>query len=179
MNEHLEVAKWLYSLGCINIHLGNEYIFRYACKNGHLEVAKWLYSIGNIYIQADNDDAFRYACIKGHTDVARWLVSIFDEYYILVHNEKIIEWKILNPIDIYIKNKEFTRIIPIINIKREQHNPLNIECPICFDQIPKLTIKTECGHIFCIYCIHMIKNTNGSCPMCRKSLEYFSYDLHL
>ena len=179
IHGRLEMAKLLYSLGGLDIHLGNDMVFRYTCRNGHLEVAKWLYSLGNIDIQAYDEYAFRHACRNGHTDIARWLVSIFDEYFVVIQNNKIIEWKILNPIDVYIKNKEFTKIIPIINIKKEQHNPLNIECPVCYDKTPKLTIKIECGHIFCIACINTVKKYLSNCPMCRKNITYFSYDLHI
>ena len=40
-NGHLETAKWLFSLGNINIHAQDEFAFMWSCKNGHLETAKW------------------------------------------------------------------------------------------------------------------------------------------
>ena len=178
-NGHFYDAEWLYSLGNIDIHAKNEYAFRKSCQNGHLDVAKWLYFLGNIYIHANNDEAFRSSCKNKHIEVAIWLASICDEYFVVVDNNRIMEWKILDIIELYIKNKEFIKIIPIINIKKEQHNPLNIKCPVCYDKTLKLTIKIKCEHIFCIACINTIKNQNGSCPLCRKRLEYFSYDLHI
>ena len=49
---NIEIAKWLYSLGNVNIHANNDYAFRYSCDNGHIEIAKWLYSLGGINIHA-------------------------------------------------------------------------------------------------------------------------------
>ena len=54
VNGHLQVAQWLYSLDTdnpINIHIENEYAFRWACDNGHLQVAQWLYSLDTDNIQ--------------------------------------------------------------------------------------------------------------------------------
>jgi diacylglycerol kinase len=61
---HLEIAKWLYSLGGVDIHAENEDAFRNACLNGYLEIAKWLYSFGGVDIHAKNEYAFRITCKK-------------------------------------------------------------------------------------------------------------------
>ena len=178
-NGHLDVAQWLYSLGNINIHIDDEYAFRWSCFYGHLDVAKWLYSLGNINIHKNDEHAFCYACRLGNVEIAKWLASINNMYFIVIEDNEIIEWKILNTIDIYVENKEFTKIITFLNIKKEQHNLTNIECPICYDKTPDLTVKTICGHIFCIKCILIVKNLNSTCPVCRTDMEYFSYDLHI
>ena len=180
-NGHLDVAKWLYSLGNIGINMDVKYAFRASCQNGHLDVAKWIYSFGNVDINADYDITFKISCERGHIDVVKWLASIYNMYSITIQNNKIIEWKILNhiDIDIYLENKEFTKIITFLNIKKEKHNLTDIGCPICFEQLPSLTIKTECKHIFCINCIHTIKKSKNTCPICRKYVKYFSYDLHI
>ena len=179
IHGNLSRAKYLYSLGDIDIHSDNDYVFVHACKYGHLEIVKWLYSLGNVYIHTKNDLAFRLSCRFGHISVAEWLASICDEYLVVIQNNKIIEWKILDIIDLYIKNKEFTKIIPIINIKKEQHHLEECGCSICYDNKLVLTIKIVCGHIFCIICLKTVKDKNGSCPMCRERIEYFSYDLHI
>jgi hypothetical protein len=75
-NEKLEVAKWLVSLGEVDIHAYNDSAFRWACQYGHLEVAKWLVSLGGVDIHAYNEQAFRYACEYGYLGVAKWLVSL-------------------------------------------------------------------------------------------------------
>ena len=88
-NDHITVAKWLYSLGEVNIHADNEYAFRWSCKMDRLTVAKWLYSLGEgmdrtdpssparkgqgyVDIHADNEYAFRFSI--GNT--LKWLKKL-------------------------------------------------------------------------------------------------------
>jgi hypothetical protein len=75
MSGNLEMAKWLYSLGRVNI-TKNDYVFRFSCKHGDLEIAKWLYSLGGVDIHAGDDYAFRRACENGHLGTAEWLYSL-------------------------------------------------------------------------------------------------------
>ena len=44
-------------------------------------------------------------------------------------------------------------------------------CPICINNIEN-EFKTECGHIFCVDCIHCYSNicANLKCPMCREPI---------
>jgi hypothetical protein len=107
-NGHETIAKWLYSLGGVDIHAENDYAFRFACENdyetiakwlysidgvaihicnfafrwacrhGHETIAKWLYSLGGVNIHADKEYAFRYACFYGHETIAKWLYSLGD-----------------------------------------------------------------------------------------------------
>lgn len=75
-NGHLEVAKWLHSVGA-DVHACNDYSFIWSCAYGHLEVAQWLYSLGapvNRYSSCAC--AFIWSCEDGHIDVAQWLHSI-------------------------------------------------------------------------------------------------------
>ena len=113
-NGYLDVAKWLYSLGNVYIDVFNDYAFRHACKNGHLKVARWLFSLGTINIHAKKDSAFKLSCENEHLDVVKWLASICKMYSINIQNNKIIKWKILNPIDIYLENKEFSKIVTLL-----------------------------------------------------------------
>jgi hypothetical protein len=71
----LEVAKWLVSLGGVNIYSIRNNAFRWACQFNHLEVAKWLVSLG-VDIHTDNDIAFRIACDKGYFEMIKWFESL-------------------------------------------------------------------------------------------------------
>lgn len=54
----------------------------------------------------------------------------------------------------------------------------NLECYICFDDIPPLKfVITNCNHFFCeICCSKILKNMNGNlCPICRNRFEYYLY----
>ena len=75
-NGDINVAKWLYYQGKVDIHAQYEYAFRLCCQNGHLTVAKWLYSLGGVNIHTMNDDAFTRTCINGHLPLAQWLYSL-------------------------------------------------------------------------------------------------------
>lgn len=48
---HLDIAKWLYSLGDVNTYAENEYAFMKSYLNKHSEVVKWLYSLGDIDVK--------------------------------------------------------------------------------------------------------------------------------
>ena len=104
VDGNLKRAKMFYSLCSVSINDA----FCKSCENGHLDVAKWLYSLGNINIHMADEYAFRASCQNGHLDVAKWLASIYKMYSITIQNNKIIEWKILSPIDIYLKNCYFS-----------------------------------------------------------------------
>jgi hypothetical protein len=84
---HIEVAKWLYSLGGISISSINR-AFCYSCEDGKLEVAKWLFDLDKqINIHADNDYAFKMACMNGHINVSKWLYSLNNKIDIHIDND--------------------------------------------------------------------------------------------
>lgn len=84
------VAKYLFKkyMNKINIHIGNEYAFRYSCYGGHLEIAKWLYSLDHtINIHSNNEYAFRWSCLCGYFKIAKWLYSLDGKINIHAMNE--------------------------------------------------------------------------------------------
>jgi len=86
-NNHLDIAKWLYSLDYYNYKELNK-IFINACYKGYIDIAKWLYSLnGKINIHSNNDHAFMSACYAGYLDVAKWLYSLNGKINIHSHND--------------------------------------------------------------------------------------------
>lgn len=75
-NGHLDVAKWLYSLGKVDINFESDDVFGLSCSKGYLKVAKWLYSLGCVDIHANSDYAFKGSCLNRHLAIAKWLYSL-------------------------------------------------------------------------------------------------------
>jgi len=98
---YLNIAKWLYSLGGVDLHADDDHVFKccsrvqwlyslekniqaqngkiifqISCENGHLNVAQWLHSLGNINHKEIDKYIFRKSCINGHLDVAKWINSL-------------------------------------------------------------------------------------------------------
>lgn len=76
-NGHLEVVKWIYSLGNITNIKSAMYE---ACAGGHIEIAKWLHSIGILYQFCETDYVFggiyNRRIINGarnHIEILEWL----------------------------------------------------------------------------------------------------------
>ena len=44
------------------------------------------------------------------------------------------------------------------------------KCAICIDVVNKQYSKTNCGHVFCLTCLHEHLKTNHTCPLCRKEI---------
>lgn len=54
---------------------------------------------------------------------------------------------------------------------------MEIECPICFNEIHKDQIcTTNCKHDFCYNCLDKCIKNNINCPMCRENIETFEYN---
>jgi pentatricopeptide repeat protein len=100
-NGHIEIMKWLYSLGSgvnkkVSIDIHDEYdsAFRLSCRHGHIGIAKWIYSLGDVNIHARHDDAIRCCCTNEQIEVVIFLLSI-DDKYDYVHDEDNVVAKLL------------------------------------------------------------------------------------
>ena len=54
------------------------------------------------------------------------------------------------------------------NVKQKQEEQIQEECPICYQDPMKTSLKTKCGHTFCNLCITRLLKDKPNCPMCRK-----------
>jgi hypothetical protein len=75
---HLDTARWIYSLGDVDIHTRRDHAFRWSCCNGHLDTARWIYSLGDVDIHILYDSAFRLSCCNGQLEIAQWIYSLGD-----------------------------------------------------------------------------------------------------
>lgn len=83
INNHLDVAQWLFSQCNINIHHNNEYFFRLSCACGCLEIVQWIFSQGNVDINNHTPPLLKYTyghyteiTIKSdNTDILQFLLE--------------------------------------------------------------------------------------------------------
>ncbi len=76
-NGYYSIAKWLYSLGNININAQHDHAFRYACRNNHIEIARWLLEISpNIDVHSLDNELVDYAYSEWKQDI----IDIITEY---------------------------------------------------------------------------------------------------
>ena len=185
-NGYLDVAIWLYSLGNIDINTTNK-AFRWGCKKGNLDIVQWLYSFGNIDIHYSNDYAFRISCKEGmkqngycdifHLDIAKWLATLDDNYQLVIEDDELVSFKILNPLlDALFKNRQFDKIAEKINITKIDIDIDTVDCSICYEK-KDIIVRTICKHDFCMECVYIWKyvNNHNKCPYCRQSFKFLFY----
>merc|ERR1712137_764357 len=50
-------------------------------------------------------------------------------------------------------------------------------CPICLDVMENFCLLDPCYHSFCFVCIYQWYQFNPSCPLCKRSVDSFLYDI--
>uniref|UniRef100_A0A1X7T114 RING-type domain-containing protein n=1 Tax=Amphimedon queenslandica TaxID=400682 RepID=A0A1X7T114_AMPQE len=61
-----------------------------------------------------------------------------------------------------------------VSFLKELPEHVEIECPICLNILTDPHQVTCCGHNYCGSCIERVKDSDGSCPMCKEE-EYQSF----
>jgi hypothetical protein len=176
-NGHIKIVQWLHSLGGVNIHAGDDIALRYSCYNGQIKVAQWIHSLGGVNIHAGDDIAFRYSCSNGHTKIAQWLQTLCEDYHLIVNGNKIVEYKIKNPIEDLIESEEYDKIIDKLGLKIGED--IDDICCICMDDTIIEPIEGKCGHSYCMECIldYRYVNKKEKCPYCMEPLELVKIDI--
>ena len=72
-----------------DIHVDNDFAFRFASEFGHLETVKFLVEQG-ANIHANNDSALRTASLNGHLEIVKYLVEQGADIH--VDNDEAIIW---------------------------------------------------------------------------------------
>ena len=164
------MAKWLHSLGDVNIHILDESPFCIACLNGHLDVAKWLHSLGDVDIRANNDGAFRQSCwnwsYSDWTNVIDWLCILCEDYTYICKGNKYIPM-IRDTVEYYAHNNMWDEVINKLQCIKDSNFIIREECIFCYE---KANIVTNCNHSYCIRCL--VKWYNKPCAYCTQAIQY-------
>jgi hypothetical protein len=153
-----------------DIHVSNEWAFRWSCYFRHLEIAKWLYGLG-ANIHSDNEYAFRTSCERGNLEIVNWLCSIDPNYSYIINEDGKMIYKIKDPL---YESLEYDQLLEKLNILGIE--PFDGACIICYDVHPYMLL-TQCNHILCIECMYNYKYMyyNKDCPYCRQLLVFVGY----
>ena len=124
-DNYIDIARWIFETGDIDIHANNEEAFRNACVNNNIEIAKWLIEIseerktlsplGIDPLSAKRIDPYGSLSPKG-IDIHAENNYIFNKISRKKDFEKIMEWLFilyteeeLNKIDCYLSRRELDR----------------------------------------------------------------------
>ncbi len=172
-NGDIKMAKWLYSLGEVDIHAKYDKAFRHSCINNHLEISQWLYylSFGSVNIHEFNDYAFRWSCINNHIEVAKWLQTLCKNYKLDICNDEITKYWISNDLEALVKEKKYDEIVIKMKYKTYKNEGT---CMICYEENSK-KIAIKCKHDFCLSCLLEWKyiEHHNECPYCRQNICFY------
>jgi len=174
---HLELAKWLKSLKEFNTSVDNHELFVYSCMNNRLKMAQWLWSIGNIDIHKDNDFVFKQVCIHNKIEIARWLTTISNIYNIIVIDNSISKWKIIDYSVIANKKiiaNDIDGAINTLNLIKCDDTSSEL-CIICLSEECPNMVKLNCNHYYCLKSIvnwFSTYNTKMECPYCSTYVKW-------
>lgn len=76
MEDNLEAAQWLVSLGAVDVVPCARRGFPVAVRKGSVHLTRWLLELGGLDVHLDQDWAFRVACHHLHVALAQWVYSL-------------------------------------------------------------------------------------------------------
>lgn len=158
------------------MNINYENLIVYHCKNDHNYSLDFIKMITN---KVNNDDILIIATMYNNTKVVEYALtlklstSIKDKIFIKSCNTNKMEIvKLYNEHNKFkyrytINNNQINGDINIIAKIKDM--AFNNECCICLEEA---NCKTSCNHELCVQCFKKSYNTNGSCPMCRKDIDF-------
>lgn len=161
--------------------------FGHNIRNCHCHEAHELYNYIN-YFLLDLSSIDQRTELNKHTTRELKMISVILGMYIGDRKQIMIEKIIDNIAALIISLKSSSHNVIEININTRalEENMKNeiIDCPICFDSKSiESTFITNCGHSFCIDCIHQYLktdvhiNSQCKCPMCRTTLTFLNLQI--
>jgi hypothetical protein len=164
-----------------HILISNNEIFLYSCSYGNIEIAKWLWQIhidlnSPIDIHANKDKIFYWTCHYEQVEVAKWLCELCDEYHVVIEDNKIIDYKIINIYDKilkYAQNDDLEQLNKIFKNKIIQPD-IKKMCVICKQEEEKYIVNLKCNinskeydHYYCLNCFcNWYRNNEKKCLCC-------------
>lgn len=151
-NGNLENAKWIYSLGNIDLRTDDDFIFKWCCFNNNQEFVQWLSTL---------DPLYNYNIVDGQIVGLSINIDINDMInQTLYHNSYNIE----KSIDLIKKH------VPKIALPNE-----SFTCSICLDEHEQV-LKLPCNHKYCIdgICVWNISNNvyKHKCLCCQEEYDW-------
>lgn len=165
------------------ILINNNEIFLYSCSYGNIEIAKWLWKLhidlhSSIDIHANNDRVFNWSCHYERIEVAKWLCELCDDYHIIIENNQIKDYKIINIYDKILKysqNNDIEQLDKIFNNKIIS-SEIKKMCIICKQEEEKYIVNLKCNinpknkkydHYYCLDCFcNWYRNNEKKCLCC-------------
>ena len=75
---HFPMAKWIYELGGVDLHAGDDLPMREVGYGGDLAQIHWMWTLGAVTPGGNTPQyLFRNACMYGHLPMAQWVLELY------------------------------------------------------------------------------------------------------
>ena len=123
-------------------------------------------------ITANNHEAFKAVCTQGRSSQAAvWLQSLHRDYHLTLERYWEDGQQLSRVVSFSIHRKLVIK--GDVKVHRSASAPLHeSKCPICI--VNDVSVKTDCGHCFCISCLRKTLRITDSkvCPLCRTDFNF-------